>query len=112
MDATDKISDTSNAWDDGELGRDVEFVAVAPVEDEARINEALGLRPISIRLEQSLIDDFKALGAINGLGYQTLMRQVLKRFADSEKKRILVEAADRIIQRREGTKDQSTRKLA
>lgn len=112
MGATDKISDTSNAWDEGDLGRDAAYVAVAPEDDDAIINEAVGLRPISIRLEKSLIDDFKALGAIYGLGYQTLMRQVLKRFADCEKKQLLAEAAASAIQRREESKDHSPRKAA
>ena len=37
---------------------------------------------------------------MNGLGYQTLMRQVLTRFADSEKKRILREVASAAVKRK------------
>ena len=44
---------------------------------------------ISIRLQKSLIEDFKLLADLHGLGYQPLMRQILTRFADSEKKRLL-----------------------
>lgn len=93
--AEKKIEGTEEAWDDRLLGADEEFVAVSR-EDEHEINEELGLKMISIRLEQSLIEDFKAIATINGLGYQTLMRQALKRFAESEKKLIVRELASQM----------------
>ena len=91
------IPDSDEAWEDETLGADEAYVA--PLDDaDAKLDiqgldEALGLQPISIRLEKSLIEDFKAIATLNGLGYQTLMRQALKRFADCEKKRLLNEAA-------------------
>lgn len=94
------IEDTEEAWLSGALGNDEEFVAVAPVNVEAVINDHLDLQPISIRLEKSLIEDFKLIAAMHGLGYQPLMRQTLKRFADCEKKRILREAASDMMAKR------------
>lgn len=91
--ATPKILDTEEAWLSGELGTDEDFAAAAPDDAESIINEQLDLQPISIRLEKSLIEDFKLIAAMHGLGYQPLMRQSLKRFADCEKKRILRDAA-------------------
>jgi len=88
------ITDTDEAWESGELGRDEESV-VAVEHDETALNEALGLQPISIRLEKSLIEDFKMIASIHGLSYQPLMRQALRRFADGEKRRLLQEAARR-----------------
>lgn len=77
-------------WDTGELGRSLEHAAV--VEDESvdkGIDAALNLRPISIRLEQGLIEAFKLISARNkNIGYQPLMRQVLRRFASAEIKKI------------------------
>lgn len=89
------IPDTDEAWDSGELGRELESAERSEdgPELEAMIDEAIGLQPISIRLEKSLVEDFKFIATINGIGYQPLMRQILKRFADSEKKRILREVA-------------------
>ncbi|MFC4258439.1 hypothetical protein ACFOZ5_05235 [Marinobacter lacisalsi] len=86
-----KIQGTPEAWEDGSLGREEEFVRVSKAVDDAALNEAAGLQPISIRLQKSLIEDFKMIAEINGIGYQPLIRQVLKRFADAEKKRILRE---------------------
>lgn len=86
-----KIEGTPEAWEDGSLGREEEFVRVSKHIDDAALNEAVGLQPISIRLQKSLIEDFKMIAEINGIGYQPLIRQVLKRFADSEKRRILRE---------------------
>ncbi|MBC8950174.1 BrnA antitoxin family protein [Xenorhabdus sp. TS4] len=61
------------------------------------INEALDLQPISIRLNKSLIEDLKMIADLNGLGYQPLIRQVLNRFANSEKKRILTEVHNKAM---------------
>lgn len=102
---TPKIPDTEEAWLSGELGTDEEFVAVAPDDDESIINDHLDLQPISIRLEKSLIEDFKLIAAMHGLGYQPLMRQSLKRFADCEKKRILREAAADMAARKRAEKE-------
>lgn len=86
-----KIVGTPEAWEDGSLGREEEFVRVSKNVDDAALDAAAELQPISIRLQKSLIEDFKMIAEINGIGYQPLIRQVLKRFADSEKRRILRE---------------------
>jgi predicted DNA binding CopG/RHH family protein len=93
--AAPSIPDTEEAWSSGELGKEEEFAAIASDDNsiDAAINEHLELQPISIRLEKSLIEDFKIIAKMHGLGYQPLMRQTLKRFADCEKKRILREVA-------------------
>lgn len=81
----------SEAWDDGTLGASEEFVRVSTDLDEDTVNRTLDLHPISIRLQKSLIDDLKHIAAINGIGYQPLVRQVLSRFVESEKKKLLRE---------------------
>lgn len=95
--ATEKIKGTDAAWDNGVLGTSKAHAKALSIKETKTdldlINDQLGLQPISIRLEKELIDDFKAIAAINGLGYQTLMRQALTRFADCEKKDILRKAA-------------------
>ncbi len=89
-----KIPSSDEAWDTGELGREEEFVKRAPDEvNEGKIDSSLELHLISIRLQKSLIEDYKHIASMNGIGYQPLMRQILKRFADAEKKRILRERA-------------------
>jgi len=87
-----KIPDTEEAWETRQLGADEAYVAAAEPADAA-IDAALELQPISIRLHKSLIEDFKIIAGMNGLGYQTLMRQVLNRFADCEKKKLLRDLA-------------------
>ncbi|MFV8070029.1 hypothetical protein ACNQ01_26295, partial [Enterobacter cloacae complex sp.6730869] len=44
------------------------------------------MQMISIRLPKDLIADLKEIGSAQKLGYQALMREVLKRFVDAEKK--------------------------
>lgn len=94
MSDTPKIHDTDEAWDEGELGRDERFVKRVEDCDEKVVDESLGLRMISIRLHKSLIEEFKLIAAIHGIGYQTLMRQSLTRFARGEMKRIARDVAD------------------
>ncbi|WP_393936711.1 hypothetical protein [Aeromonas rivipollensis] len=86
---TKKITASDEAWESGELGRDEQFVAVDNSNDELVINESLGLQMISIRLQKALIEDLKMISELNGLGYQPLIRQVLTRFVDAEKKALL-----------------------
>ena len=87
---TMKIEDTVEAWEDGTLGADEAHVEVAADRSQA-IDDALGLQPISIRLQRSLLDNLKALAQLNGIGYQPLIRQVLTRFVDCEMKNLLRE---------------------
>lgn len=77
-------------WETGELGRSLEYAeAVKDEQAEASIDQALSLQLISIRLEKGLIEAFKMIASRNkNIGYQTLMRQALKRFAVSEIKKI------------------------
>lgn len=114
MSAKQKIESTEEAWESGRLGLDEASVEVAP-DDEELINESLGLQPISIRLEKSLIEDFKLIAELHGLGYQPLMRQALRRFADAEKKRLLRDAiaqAKQVQQEVSDEKDAKRRKRA
>ncbi len=82
-------------WDTGELGRDAAHARPASLTPEQRadIDTAAGLQMISIRLPNELIDAFKFIGDAQGIRYQTLMRQVLVRFADCELKSMASSAA-------------------
>jgi len=103
-----KIASTPEAWDERQLGADEQFAAVAGAEHEVAVDEALGLKLISIRLPETLIEDFRNIATIRGgtMGYQTLMRQVLKRFASSELKLIAREMAEQ-VQRNKAAEDQA-----
>ena len=91
-----QIEDTEDSWDpDGPLGHDEKFTALVADDINASVDEALGLTPISIRLQKGLLDNLKALAQLNGLGYQPLSRQVLTRFVDCEMKAILRERIQR-----------------
>jgi hypothetical protein len=103
------IPSSDEAWELGDLGRSESYVAVADDDIEAKVDESLDLQLISIRLQKSLIEDFKLIGQLHGIGYQPLMRQILQRFADCEKKRILRELAS---EREEKKKRQEERAAA
>jgi len=93
MNKQTKIKDTIEAWESGELGESLEHAKVASPELTAAIDEAIGMQMISIRLPRSVIDDFKVMAQIEGVGYQPLMRTALIRFAECEAKRVMREYA-------------------
>jgi len=94
MNNTTKIEGTVEAWESGLLGQDAKHAKRAPKELEQQIDDALGLQAISIRLTKELINDFKFIAKMHNVGYQPLMRDALKRFAESEYKRIAVQLAN------------------
>ncbi|MBP6422318.1 MAG: hypothetical protein KA271_05440 [Propionivibrio sp.] len=85
---TDKIPGTAEAWEARQLGAEERFAeAVVDAELESRLDAQAGLKMISLRVPERLIADFKIIALANGqIGYQTLMKQCLKRFVDSELK--------------------------
>jgi predicted DNA binding CopG/RHH family protein len=84
-----KIAGTEEAWDSEQLGAEEGHVQRVPADVEQQIEESLGMQMISIRLDKSLIESYKLLAAFHGVGYQPLMRDALKRFADGELKAIV-----------------------
>ncbi len=91
------------AWESGELGDDPKFARIFEGDIQPRVDEALAMQPISIRLPKSLVETFKLLGQEHGLGYQPLMRRVLVRFAEAEMRRVLGEhVAERATARGRG----------
>ena len=87
---TDQTILTSDeAWEEGVLGTDEKFVKVADPALVDAIDVAAGTQMISVRMQQSMIDDLKAIAVMNGsMGYQTLMKQALQRFIDCEKRQL------------------------
>lgn len=115
MAKTRKRSGASDPWDDRRLGHDERFVARVSADEEARIDDNMGLQMISIRLPKQLIDQLKVIAGHSGIGYQPLMRDVLSRFARGELIQVLrqqTEIAE--LQRRRATtpKPKPNRKVA
>lgn len=89
MGEREKILGTDDAWESEQLGADAKHAHAVSQDITSEIDGALGLQMISIRLEKALIESFKVLGSFHGIGYQPLMKDALKRFADSEMKAIV-----------------------
>ncbi|MEQ1674613.1 MAG: hypothetical protein ABL865_06230, partial [Candidatus Nitrotoga sp.] len=107
------IQASDEAWEDRILGNDENFVKVVGEAEEASIDEASGTQMISIRLQKSLIVDFKMIASLNGnIGYQTLMKQIMHRFVTCEKKRIWNElVSEKIKEQQETTVSHEKRKI-
>lgn len=92
MDDHARFVDDSEKWDNKELGASAEHVGVATDEEMKEAMDALGLHPISIRMQKGLIQDLKLIANSHQVGYQPLIRDILTRFVEAEKKEILRES--------------------
>lgn len=75
----------TDQWEARELGASEAYVKPSTLDGKA-VDEALGLKAISIRLQASMIDELKAIAARDGIGYQPLIKRVLARFIEEEQK--------------------------
>ncbi|MDD5030532.1 MAG: hypothetical protein PHH58_13715 [Rhodoferax sp.] len=94
MNKKSTIAGTAEAWETGELGRSDAHVRKTAVEVADKIDEALGLQAISIRLPKATIDTYKQIAEMHGVGYQPLMRDAICRWAESELKMLLIGAVE------------------
>src|SRR5260370_17421717 len=76
-------------WESDTPDAEEEFMKVADEAATRAADDAAVTQLVSIRMSKSMIEAFKALSAsLNGIGYQTLMKQILQRFIESEMKRV------------------------
>ena len=68
----------------GEDLRDEKYIRRSSVEQEMELDKSLDLKPISIRLQNSLIEKLKFIARFHGIGYQPLIRDLLNRFVSHE----------------------------
>jgi len=106
------IEGTVENWESGQLGLDRNHAKPADPEMQAKVDAALGLQAISIRLPTDLIDSFKRLAAYHGVGYQPLMRDALRRFAESEMKQIMIANTPAPVEAKEETPSTEMRRRA
>lgn len=78
-------------WENGELGRSDEFVAVASEGESLQLDSDLAMKLVSIRLPIPLIDTLKTIAGHYGIAYQPMIRDLLMRFARSEIHQIVSE---------------------
>ena len=78
-------------WETGEYGTDEAFIKVTDAVETRKVDDALDLKMISIRLQNDLINKLKLIARYHGIGYQVLMRNALHKFANDELVRIASE---------------------
>lgn len=71
--------DDTELWETRKLGATDKFVRKVSLERELAVDEALGLQPITIRLQKELVEELKKLAKSQGLGYQPYARLILTR---------------------------------
>lgn len=76
-----------NKWENGELGNSEKY-AKASNFTVSDLQKSIELQAISLRINKDLLSDLKDLAKFHGIGYQPLMKQILRRFVDAEKRRL------------------------
>lgn len=77
----------THLWESGELGCSEEYAKASnfTVED---LQKSIELQAISLRINKDLLEDLKTLAGNYNIGYQPLIKQILRKFVDSEKSRL------------------------
>ncbi|UZV74208.1 CopG family antitoxin [Pasteurella multocida] len=80
-------------WESDELGYSKETARISnfSVED---LQKSIQLQSISLRIQKDVLEDLKYIAKSYGIGYQPLMKQILKRFVDAEKQLLLREEVE------------------
>lgn len=88
-----KIHGSAENWENGKLGTSKEHAVRVPDEEAAAIEKATGqgMQLISMRMPKDLIEVLKEIAKYRGVGYQPMVRDLLKRWAIGEIKTILEE---------------------
>jgi len=85
------IFDDIDKWESGELGADEAHIQSVgmPLKLKKLLNKSQDkkMQLVSIRLPVDLIDDLKEIGKAEGIGYQSLSREVLTRFVEAENRK-------------------------
>ena len=84
-----QIESDAERWENRELGASFEHAKVVSQNESSTldlaIDDALGLRSVTIRLQKGLVADFEKFAKEDGIGYQPLIRMVLTRYARDRK---------------------------
>ncbi|MGD8174807.1 hypothetical protein [Marinimicrobium sp. ARAG 43.8] len=90
MSKTKEFEGTPENWEQGVLGSEEKHASLSELSVEA-VSAAVGLKTISIRMQPALLEELKMIADFHSIGYQPLMKQILRRFVDAELKRIVRE---------------------
>lgn len=91
-----KIESKADDRDSVELSNDEARSKVASREAHQSLDEATELKLISIRLPTALIEELKIIADVNEIGYQPLVRKVLRRFARAELRAMAIKYHEQI----------------
>jgi predicted DNA binding CopG/RHH family protein len=80
MTNTPNSSDDAELWESGQLGASEEHVRTVSPEKTKEIQDALGLQPVTVRLQKELVEQLKVMAKKEGLGYQPFIRHILTRY--------------------------------
>ncbi len=75
-------------WESKKLGASAQHAKPNSKQEDKNLDDSMGLQLLTIRVQKELIEQFKNLAKLEGIGYQPLMRQVLTRYARENEQRL------------------------
>lgn len=84
----DELTADAQLWESRKLGASAKHARPVSSKEARAVDDALGLHLLSFRIDKSVIEKFKKLSKLEGIGYQPLMRQVLTRYAHENTHRL------------------------
>jgi hypothetical protein len=78
--AIEQFDKGTDLWESGKLGASAKHAKPISRKQEQAFDDALGLQLISVRIQRSLIEQLRGLAKLEGMGYQTFMRQILTNY--------------------------------
>jgi predicted DNA binding CopG/RHH family protein len=67
-------------WESRKLGASAKHAKRSSKEHDKALDDAFGLRLCTFRIQKGLIEQLKRLAKLEGMGYQTFMRQILTHY--------------------------------
>jgi hypothetical protein len=92
---TEKIPGTIENWENRTLGADEQFVHVAAPEDSDALDEALGIKRITLRLNKELFGKVQVAALDNHASHQWFIKRILSYVMNDEE--VLKKALDSFL---------------
>ena len=72
--------DDTELWETGQLGASEKYVRVVPEKEARRIEKALGIETVMLRMPKVLGDELRKLAKKEKIGYVPFIREVLDKY--------------------------------
>lgn len=74
------VYDDAELWETGQLGASEEYARPVSIKESRRIDKAIGIESVMVRMPKGLADELKKLAKKEKMGYMPFIREVLDKY--------------------------------